>query len=256
MDFSSRHLIAILLKKAGKAIKKHTNPEQWFLEQLDAYTQRQASVEKTPDCCEDSFLRAYARKPGSFSLSDVRVEHVISCNYCFPRLLQMRAVRGAIRPLHERVAAASALVVACLLVGFVIATYWNHSRRSVVPDQSANGQQTMNFTERRLDLTDYGTYRGGEEMPAKPPLSLPATLLHVNLILPRFSESGTYQIMVAQDRNGKNGLACASGTAASTGSRTAVDVALDLRSAKPGDYWLLTRLNGEDDFYSYLLRIQ
>jgi hypothetical protein len=138
----------------------------------------------------------------------------------------------------------------------VIATYWNHSRPSIVPDQSANVQHTMSFTERRLDLTDYGTYRGAGDTPTKPPLLLPAALLHLNLILPRFSESGAYQVMVALDRNGKNGLACASGTAASIGSRTALDVALDLRGAKPGDYWLLTRLNGEDDFYSYPLKIQ
>jgi hypothetical protein len=256
VDFSSRRLIAILLKKAGKAIKKHTNPEQWFLEQLDAYTQKQASVEKTPDCCEDSFLRAYARKPGSFSLSDARVEHVMTCNYCLPRLLQMRAARRAVRPLHERVAAAIALGVACLLVGFVVATYWNHSRPSILPGPSASIQRTMSFTERSLDLTDYGTYRGAGDTPTKPPLLLPAALLHVNLILPRFSEPGRYQIMVAQDRNGKNGLASASGTAASNGSRTTVDVALDLRGTKPGDYWLLTRLNTDDDFYSYPLKIQ
>jgi hypothetical protein len=256
VDFSSRHLIAILLKKAGRAIKKHINPEQWFLEQLDAYTQKQASAEKTPDCCDDSFLLTYARKSGSFSLSDARVEHVVSCNYCLPRLLQMRAARRAVRPLHERIAAAAALGVASLLVGFVVATYWKHSHPANVQGPPAGIQRTMSFTERTLDLTDYGTYRGARDTPTKPPLLLPATLLHVNLILPRFSEPGRYQIMVAQDRNGKKGLASASGTAASSGNRTTVDVALDLRGTKPGDYWLLTRLNGEDDFYSYPLKIQ
>jgi hypothetical protein len=85
---------------------------------------------------------------------------------------------------------------------------------------------------------------------------LPAALLHVNLILPRFSESGAYTIMVASDRNGKGRLACTTGVATTVGNQTKLAVTLDLLRAKPGDYLLLTELSGQEDFYSYPLHIQ
>jgi hypothetical protein len=142
-------------------------------------------------------------------------------------------------------------------MGFLAAAYWSHLRLAVqqVP-QSADLHPSANLTERTLDLTEYGTYRGAGDEPTKPPLILPAALLHIDLILPRFSEAGMYSIMVAAGRGGKDRLACASGQAVTAGGRTAIDFVLDLRSAKPGDYLLLTQLKGLDDSYSYPLRVQ
>ena len=97
----------MIRKKEAREIKGHTNPEQWFLEQLRVYTQRQPRSDKTPECPDDSFLRAYAAKPGSFPLSDSRVRHVTSCDHC------------ARRPLQMRVAAISSLCAACLIAGFL-----------------------------------------------------------------------------------------------------------------------------------------
>ena len=233
------------------------NPEQWFLDQLDAYTRRQPSAERTQNCRDDSFLQAYAANPDRFALSDPAVAHVSSCNYCMPRLLQMRAAGYASRSFRLRVAGVVALSAVFLVMGFLAATYWNRQRSAAqhVP-QSADLHPTASLTERTLDLTEYGTYRGTGDEPAKPPLILPAALLHIEMILPRFSEAGMYSIMVAADRGGKDRLACASGQAVAGGGRTAVDFVLDLRSAKPGDYLLLTQLKGMDDSYSYPLKIQ
>jgi hypothetical protein len=236
---------------------KTQNPERWFFDQLEAYTRRQSSSERTPDCRDDSFLQAYAANPDRFALSDQAVAHVSSCNYCMPRLLQMRAAGYAARSFRQRVEGVAALIVAFLFMGFLAATYWSHLRPTAqqVP-QSADLRPTANLTERTLELTEYGTYRGAGDEPAKPPLILPAALLHVDLILPRFSEAGMYSIMIAADRGGKDRLACASGQAVTAGGRTALDFVLDLRSAKPGSYLLLTQLKGLDDSYSYPLRIQ
>jgi len=77
----------------------------------------------------------------------------------------------------------------------------------------------------------------------------------VNLILPRFSEGGAYTIVVAGDRDGMRRVACTTGIATTIGAQTKLTVTLDLRSAKPRDYFLLTELNGQDDFYSYPLKI-
>src|SRR5215469_8936007 len=105
--------------KGTREIKEQTHPEQWFVEQLRAYTQRQPRGDKTPECPGDSFLRAYAAKPGSFSLSDSRVRHVTSCDYCLPTLLDFRSATTARRPLQMRVAAIASLCAACLIAGFL-----------------------------------------------------------------------------------------------------------------------------------------
>ena len=241
-------------KNEVKKIKGNTNPEQWFVEQLRAYTQRQPRSARTPECPDDSFLREYAAKPGSFSLSDSRVQHVTSCAHCLPALLEFRSAVAIRRPAPARLAAVAALCAACLLVGFVVAKYWN--RQGPVASNPPAGQEASAAIDRTLDLTNYGTFRGAEEQPPKPPLNLPAALLHVNLILPRFSEAGPYTIMVISDREGNGRVAYATGNAVMVGDETKLIVTLDLRRVRPGNYVLLTELNGQNDWYSYPLKIQ
>lgn len=241
-------------KNEVRKIKENTNPEQWFVEQLRAYTQRQPRSAPTPDCPDDSFLREYAARPRTFALSDPRVEHVTSCGHCLPALLDFRPT-GAVRPpAQARLAAIAALGAVCLIVGFVVARYWN--RQPPFASNPPTGQQASAVLDRTLDLTNYGTVRGAEGQPPKPPLHLPAALLHVNLILPRFSEAGPYTIIVVAGREGTNRIAYATGTASAVGNQTRLTVTLDLRRAKPGSYVLLTELSGQDDWYSYPLRIQ
>jgi hypothetical protein len=252
LDCSNSNLIPLTRKNEVRAIKGNTNPEQWFVEQLRAYTQRQPRVARTPECPDDSFLREYAAKPPSFSLSDPRVQHVTSCGHCLPALLEFRSAAAVRRP-AARLAAIAALCAACLIVGFVIAKYWN--RQSPVASNPPASQQASAVVDRTLDLTNYGTFRGAEEQPPKPPLTLPAALLHVNLILPRFSEAGPYTIIVVAVREGTNRIAYATGNATLVGNQTKLTVTLDLRRAKPGSYVLLTELSGQDDWYSYPLRI-
>ena len=245
----------MIRKKEAKEIKGHANPEEWFVEQLRAYTQRQPRGDKTPECPGDSFLRAYAAKPSSFSLSDPRVEHVTSCDHCLPALLDFRSAATARRPLQLRVAAIASLCAACLIVGFLGASYWNH-RRSIAIEPPPVSQEGSRPLDQTLDLTNYGTYRGAEDQPPRPPVNLPATLLHVNLILPRFSEAGPYTIMVVSDREGNGRVAYATETAVMVGNQTKLIVTLDLRRVRPGNYVLLTELNGQDDWYSYPLKIR
>ena len=241
--------------KEATEIKGHTNPEQWFVEQLRAYTQRQPRSAKTPECPDDSFLRAYAAKPGSFSLSDSRVRHVTACDYCLPMLLDFRSATPARRPAQVRIAAIASLCAACLIAGFFGAIYWNH-HQSIAVEPPAKSQEGSLPLDQTLDLTNYGTYRGAEDQPPRPPVNLPAALLHVNLILPRFSEAGPYTIMVVGDKEGNGRIAYATGTATMVGNQTKLTVTLDLRRVRRGNYVLLTELNGQDDWYSYPLRIQ
>ena len=244
----------MIWKREARTIKEQANHEQWFVEQLRAYTQRQPRGASTPDCPDDSFLRAYAARPASFPLSDPRVRHVTSCDHCLPVLLDFRSAAAVRRPVRSRAAAIAALCAACLIAGFVVAKYWN--RPQSLTSNPPAAQQASAAIDRTLDLTNYGTFRGTEEQPPKPPLNLPAALLHVNLILPRFSEAGPYTVIVVAGREGTNRIAYATGTASAVGSQTKLTVTLDLRRAKPGSYVLLTELSGQDDWYSYPLRIQ
>ncbi len=228
-------------------IKKKLNSEEWFLRQVESYTRRQPSGDKTPECVDDVFLRSYAERPADVSLSDPRVDHVTSCNYCLGRLLQFRATRPAGAPLRFRYAAVAVMGLACLLAGFVVANVWNRKHPTVVQVQTAELHRT-------LDLSEYGTYRG-DQPASNPPLHLPAKLLRLELVLPRLSQPGAYSIMVAADKNGLNRVACALGTAVGADPRTVVTVSLDLRSATPGKYVLLTQLQGEDAPYTYPLQI-
>jgi hypothetical protein len=232
------------------------NPEQWFVEQLRAYTKRQPRSERTPECPNDSFLHAYAERPGSVSLSDPRVRHVTSCNHCLPQLLELRTSTKAARPSLRRAVAIAALCGVCLIAGFLGARYWNRQHARQIGIQAANPQQADVVVDKTLDLTNYGTYRGLGSHPSQPPLNLPATLLHLNLILPRFSEAGPYTIIVVAGREGTNRITYATGNATLVGNQTKLTVTLDLRRAKPGGYVLLTELSGQDDWYSYPLRIQ
>jgi hypothetical protein len=70
------------------------------------------------------------------------------------------------------------------------------------------------------------------------------------------SEAGPYTIIVVAGREGTNRIAYATGNATIVSNQTKLIVTLDLRRAKPGRYVLLTELNGQDDWYSYPLRIQ
>src|ERR1700741_275073 len=117
VDSSSQSLVRMVRKKEATPIKEHLNPEQWFLEQLRAYTQRQPRTDRTPECPDDSFLRAYAAKPGSFPLSDPRVRHVTSCDHCLPALLDIRSAEPEVRRFPGRPAVVAMICAACLIIG-------------------------------------------------------------------------------------------------------------------------------------------
>jgi hypothetical protein len=235
------------------AINRLINAEQWFLAQLSEYTRRNARAERTRECCPESFLEQYAKAPKAYRLSDPRVKHVVACDYCLPRVLDLRTSRAAKRAPRIRIAALAA-VGACLFVGLSIAFYWNKSRMATT-QTAALGPTTL-FVEHTFDLTDYGTYRGQSDDAPKPPLVLPAAVVHLHLILPRFSEPGRYTIFVATGRQIATAIVSAPGAGIGSGQQTKIDVSLDLRAVKPGNYFLLTLLEGQDDPYSYSLKIQ
>ena len=109
-----------------------------------------------------------------------------------------------------------------------------------------------------VDLFNAVTVRGGgsgdEPMPLKE-VSLPSSIVQLNVTLPRFSESGPYRIVVAKDRAGTDIVARGMGDAVDLQGKVSVVVTLDLRNAAPGMYFLATVRGSDNGTYYYPLKV-
>jgi len=72
----------------------------------------------------------------------------------------------------------------------------------------------------------------------------------------RYSETGEYQILVSKDRAGHEPVAKGLGEAVETKGKVLVSVKLDLRSAKPGSYFLATVRGSDNGTYYYPLEVK
>lgn len=109
-----------------------------------------------------------------------------------------------------------------------------------------------------VDLFSNGTSRGteAEAMPLQQ-VSLPAVIVHLSVVLPRFSETGSYTVNVASDKHGAQLVATGTGEATERNEgKVTVSVALDLRAAKPGDYFLAIVRGTDNGTYYYPLKIK
>ncbi len=87
-------------------------------------------------------------------------------------------------------------------------------------------------------------------------VSLPSTLVHLHLVLPRFSDAGSYVVAVSKDRAGTAIVARGSGKTRGDGQRLLLDVSLDLRGAQAGAYFLATVRESDNGTYYYPLNVQ
>jgi hypothetical protein len=87
-------------------------------------------------------------------------------------------------------------------------------------------------------------------------VSLPAAIVRLSVVLPRFSEVGSYNVNVSQDKTGSQIIATGAGNAVERdGGKVLVNVTLDLRAAKPGAYFLATVRGTDNGTYYYPLKI-
>ena len=108
-----------------------------------------------------------------------------------------------------------------------------------------------------VDLFNATTLRGGNDEPQTlQEVSLPQAVVNLAVTLPRFSQSGSYTILVAKDRAGKQVAAEGHGTTSDVQGRTAVSVTLDLRRATPGAYFLATVRGSDNGTYYYPLKVR
>jgi hypothetical protein len=114
------------------------------------------------------------------------------------------------------------------------------------------GRPRHEFAVVSIDLTNIGTTRGAAETDTSIG-RLPRRLDEIHLTLPRFSASGRYVVAVLESRSENTAVALGSATTQGADDHQTVIVTLDLSEARPGRYFLGTRLesNGREEIPSY-----
>ena len=218
--------------------------ESWLVQR---HQERVLAGETTPvgPCPDETFLRDLARKAKRIELLDPRVDHAANCSKCMSRLLAFRQEnRSRRRKLALGTAVAVCLVIAVVVIGVV--RYGVHRQ---LP--SAN----VAVVSEAVNLWDAGTIRGNQPGSLQS-VFLPAAVVRVTIILPRFSPPGQYAVAVTQDQNGNGVVAQRSALATINGDHESVSVELDLRVAKAGAYFLATTHEQDQASYYYPLQIK
>jgi hypothetical protein len=232
----------------------------WFSrveDRLDAWVTRQyqervldARTAPVGPCPDETFLESVARQSKQIALSDPRVDHAANCPVCMRRLLELRSRHQSRR---RRLVVTAAVGCCLLIVASFVVVGW-HGKNTPHPiDNMAAIPET-------IDLSNAGTLRSLSSNSAEPsPLqsvSLPAALVRVKIILPRFSRPGQYTVAVTRDQTVNDPLAHGNAAANGGGDQEEVFVDLDLRQSRPGAYFLSTTHEQDQASYYYPLQIK
>jgi hypothetical protein len=183
--------------------------------------------------------------------------HLASCSPCFAEFRSFKGQFETNRASRRRILARG--IAACLLVAvglFGVKTIVKKSDGNVVTNQTQKQGEQLAPVDRTIDLLNHGTIRGGADPNPLEAVSLPSTLVHLHLILPRFSDSGSYVVAVSKDRAGTAIVARGTGKTRGDHQRLLVDVSLDLRGAQAGSYFLATVRESDNGTYYYPLNVQ
>ena len=233
---------------------------RWFSraeDRLDAWVTRQhqervleGRTAPVGPCPDVEFLEGIATQSKQIALSDPRVNHAANCPVCMRRLLQLRPQHQSRR---RRLVVTVAVGCCLLIVAAFVAVSWRGTNALHPVDNMAAIPET-------IDLSNAGTLRGLPSNSAEPsPLqsvSLPAALVRVKIILPRFSRPGQYTVAVTRDQTVNDPLAHGNAAANGGGDQEEVFVDLDLRQSRPGAYFLSTTHEQDQASYYYPLQIK
>ncbi len=181
--------------------------------------------------------------------SDPNWYHIWHCSPCFAEFKELRDARwereASQAQRRRRVTWGTIAAVACLAA---ILVFWRlRVFRERVPVQTA---QIL------INLYNYEVQRGaGQQMNIQLP-PLPRALDDLQIVLPRFSEPGTYTVAVFPLKNSEAALVSATGHTVADGEKLELRVRLNLSDELSGDYKLGTRLEGEGLVYYYPLTIR
>jgi hypothetical protein len=201
-------------------------------------------------CPEERTLRALAED--RLPASDPARLHLASCSECFAEFRGFRGDWEQSRKARRRVigwALAASLIVAS---GVGIWEYLHAPSGHVPAVQMASTQPVS----ANVDLFNAGTMRGeDDDTNSLKQVSLPDAIVHLSVTLPRFSDSGHYEVLVSRDKSGNEVVAKGAGDAVASANKVIVNVLLDLRAAKPGAYFLATVRGSDNGMYYYPVQI-
>lgn len=181
--------------------------------------------------------------------SDPNWYHIWHCSPCFAEFKELRDARWERERLQaqRRKWATWSAIAAAACVAAIIAFFTVRSFRAPAPPQIA---------EITINLFNVEAQRGaGQETKIELP-ALPRATDNVHVILPRFSEAGTYTVAVLRSKHSGSALAVAKSKTVSNGPKLELNVRFNLASAPAGDYLLGTRFDDGDLVYYYPLKVQ
>jgi len=230
--------------RLSKQLRAEDRFEAWLAERHQE--RLVGGVETAPGPCPDvPFLKLLAKKLRQISLTDPRVSHVANCPICMNTLLELREIHHT----RQRRLVLTLAIASCLLVTAAIFAF---HLRSPNPQNQVASEAVIPQT---VNLWDAGAFRGDQPGQLLS-VSLPAALVRVTVILPRFSEAGRYVVAVTRDQRGNELLAQGEANATDDQSRKEMSVLLDLRNSKPGSYFLATTHEKDQASYYYPLQIK
>ena len=228
-------------------------------------------------CPNEETLKALAER--RLGLSDPALVHITSCSECYSEYLNYRLdwkedfgegvkarspalrsgpvsvptlpVTAGSRPKVFPWAVAAGLAVA---LGAGLLFKGHHAPAPAGALMASSSGQPISAN---MDLFNAVTVRGGgDDTPTRlEQVSLPSSVVHLTVTLPRFSESGAYSILVAKDRAGRNIVAQGLGNAVEADGKVGLVITLDLRKTPPGMYFLATVRGADNGTYYYPLRV-
>jgi hypothetical protein len=183
--------------------------------------------------------------------------HLASCSPCFAEFRSFKGQFEVKRASKRRIltwAIAACLLLAVGLVGVKIVG--KKSDTNAVTNQTQEQAGQLAAVDRTIDLFNHGTVRGGSDPNPLEAVSLPSTLVNLHLILPRFSDAGSYVVAVSKNKAGTVIVARGMARTHEDGQRLLLDVSLDLRGAQAGSYFLATVRESDNGTYYYPLNVQ
>lgn len=232
-------------------------------------------------CPDDKTLKALAgnRLPGGHPA----LQHVASCSECYAEYRhyrldwkeassktahgvalaqpsELKISSGLKNPADAPAAARSRpllwAVAAGLLVALGSGVLLLDKHHAPAPSGAVTAARSSPFNA-NVDLFDAVTVRGtGGDEPALQEVMLPSSVVHLTVTLPRFSERGAYEIIVAKDRGGKAVAARGLGNSVDVDGKVSLIVTLDLRHVPEGMYFLGTVRGSDNGTYYYPLTIK
>jgi hypothetical protein len=201
-------------------------------------------------CPEEPTLRALAED--RLPVSHPARLHLASCSECFAEFRGFRGDWEQSRKARRRIIGWAVAASLIAVIGIGIWQY-QHSRATQIAAVRMTATKPVNAT---VDLFNVGTVRGEDaDANALKQVFLPAAIVRLSVTLPRFSESGRYEVLVSRDKFETEVVAKGLGDAVASGGKVFVAVTLDLRAAKPGAYFLATVRGSDNGMYYYPVQI-